>query len=183
MLGIGAFLYAIFISIVWIITSYTLNFYYLSYQSLHNHRHEKRRCRQREISNDDDASLPTVTIQLPLYNEKYVVVRLIDAVCKIDYPKEKLEIQVLDDSDDDTIELIKSIVNDYKLGGFDIIYLHRTVRSGYKAGALKAGMKSAKGEFIAIFDADFIPPPWILKKTIGNFTDPKVGLISVGGAI
>jgi cellulose synthase/poly-beta-1,6-N-acetylglucosamine synthase-like glycosyltransferase len=177
MLGIGAFLYAIFISIVWIITSYTLNFYYLSYQSLHNHSHEKRRCIQREISNDDDASLPTVTIQLPLYNEKYVVVRLIDAVCKIDYPKEKLEIQVLDDSDDDTIELIKSIVNDYKLGGFDIIYLHRTVRSGYKAGALKAGMKSAKGEFIAIFDADFIPPPWILKKTIGNFTDPKVGLI------
>ena len=88
-----------------------------------------------------------------------------------------MEIQVLDDSDDDTIELIKSIVNDYKLGGFDIIYLHRTVRSGYKAGALKAGMKSAKGEFIAIFDADFIPPPWILKKTIGNFTDPKVGLI------
>ena len=176
MLGIGAFLYAIFISIVWIITSYTLNFYYLSYQSLHNRSHEKRRCRQREISNDD-ASLPTVTIQLPLYNEKYVVVRLIDAVCKIDYPKEKLEIQVLDDSDDDTIELIKSIVNDYKLGGFDIIYLHRTVRSGYKAGALKAGMKSAKGEFIAIFDADFIPPPWILKKTIGNFTDPKVGLI------
>ncbi|MGC2426056.1 MAG: cellulose synthase family protein [Nitrososphaeraceae archaeon] len=176
MLGIGAFLYAIFVSIVWIITSYTLNFYYLSYQSLHNRSHEKRRCRQREISNDD-ASLPTVTIQLPLYNEKYVVVRLIDAVCKIDYPKEKLEIQVLDDSDDDTIELIKSIVNDYKLGGFDIIYLHRTVRSGYKAGALKAGMKSAKGEFIAIFDADFIPPPWILKKTIGNFTDPKVGLI------
>jgi cellulose synthase/poly-beta-1,6-N-acetylglucosamine synthase-like glycosyltransferase len=176
MLGIGAFLYAIFISIVWIITSYTLNFYYLSYQSLHNRSHEKRRCRQREISNDD-ASLPTVTIQLPLYNEKYVVVRLIDAVCKIDYPKEKLEIQVLDDSDDDTIELIKSIVNDYKIGGFDIIYLHRTVRSGYKAGALKAGMKSAKGEFIAIFDADFIPPPWILKKTIGNFTDPKVGLI------
>jgi cellulose synthase/poly-beta-1,6-N-acetylglucosamine synthase-like glycosyltransferase len=176
MLGIGAFLYAIFISIVWIITSYTLNFYYLSYQSLHNRSHEKRRCRQREISNDD-ASLPTVTIQLPLYNEKYVVVRLIDAVCKIDYPKEKLEIQVLDDSDDDTIELIKSIVNDYKLGGFDIIYLHRIVRSGYKAGALKAGMKSAKGEFIAIFDADFIPPPWILKKTIGNFTDPKVGLI------
>ena len=92
MLGIGAFLYAIFISIVWIITSYTLNFYYLSYQSLHNRGHEKRRCRQREISNDD-ASLPTVTIQLPLYNEKYVVVRLIDAVCKIDYPKEKLEIQ------------------------------------------------------------------------------------------
>jgi cellulose synthase/poly-beta-1,6-N-acetylglucosamine synthase-like glycosyltransferase len=179
MLGIGAFLYVIFIGIAWIMTSYTFNFYYLSYQSLHNHIHEKQRCRQREISNDDDdnASLPTVTIQLPLYNERYVAVRLIDAVCKIDYPKEKLEIQVLDDSDDDTIELIKSIVNGYKLGGFDIIYLHRTVRSGYKAGALKAGMKSAKGEFIAIFDADFIPPPWILKKTIGNFADPKLGLI------
>lgn len=119
MLGIGAFLYVIFIGIAWIMTSYTFNFYYLSYQSLHNHIHEKQRCRQREISNDDDndnASLPTVTIQLPLYNERYVAVRLIDAVCKIDYPKEKLEIQVLDDSDDDTIELIKSIVNGYKLG-------------------------------------------------------------------
>ena len=114
MLGIGAFLYAIFISIAWIITSYTLNFYYLSYQSLHN-RDMKNKSSQREISNDSHSRpphLPTVTIQLPLYNEKYVVVRLIKAVCKIDYPKEKLEIQVLDDSDDDTIELIKSIVDD-----------------------------------------------------------------------
>ena len=175
MLMLGAFLYVMFITIAWVLTIYTLNFYYLSYQSQHNVRHEKRRGQQREISND--ASLPMVTIQLPLYNEKYVAVRLIDAVCQIDYPKEKLEIQVLDDSDDDTFELIKTLVNEYKSHGFNIVQLHRTRRIGYKAGALKAGMKYAKGEFVAIFDADFVPPYWFLKKAIGNFVDPKVGLV------
>src|SRR5919198_4034144 len=175
MLMLGAFLYVMFITIAWVLTLYTLNFYYLSYQSQHNVRHEKRRRQQREISND--ASLPMVTIQLPLYNEKYVAVRLIDAVCQIDYPKEKLEIQVLDDSDDDTFELIKTLVNEYKSHGFNIVQLHRTRRIGYKAGALKAGMKYAKGEFVAIFDADFIPPYWFLKKAIGNFAHPKLGLV------
>ena len=125
----------------------------------------------------NDNSLPLITIQLPIYNEKYVAVRLIDAVCRIDYPKEKLQIQVLDDSDDDTDKIIKLTVDHYTFKGFDIIYLHRTVRSGYKAGALKAGMKIAKGEFIAIFDADFIPPNWFLKKAIGSFSDSKVGLV------
>src|ERR687888_794868 len=181
MFGIGAFLYVMFISIAWITTSYSLNFYYLSYQSLHNltHERQKNRYRKAESSNDicSSSSLPTITIQLPLYNEKYVGLRVINAVCQIDYPKEKLEIQILDDSDDETSDLVKSIVNEYKLRGFDIIYLHRTIRSGYKAGALKAGMNSAKGEFIAIFDADFIPPPGFLKKTIVNFIDPKVGLV------
>lgn len=162
-------------------TSYTLNFYYLSYQSLHNVRHEKYRYQKVKISNDSSSLplplLPTVTIQLPLYNEKYVVVRLINAVCQMDYPKERLQIQILDDSDDDTIELIKSLVDSYKARGFDIIHVHRTARFGYKAGALKAGMKSAKGEFIAIFDADFIPPACFLKKAINNFVDPKLGLV------
>ena len=180
MLGIGAFLYVMFISIAWIMTSYSLNFYYLSYQSLHNLTHERQKNRYRKAGSSNDicsSSLPTITIQLPLYNEKYVGLRVINAVCQIDYPKEKLEIQILDDSDDETSDLVKSIVNEYKLRGFDIIYLHRTIRSGYKAGALKAGMNSAKGEFIAIFDADFIPPPGFLKKTIVNFIDPKVGLV------
>jgi cellulose synthase/poly-beta-1,6-N-acetylglucosamine synthase-like glycosyltransferase len=179
MLGIGAFLYVIFISVAWVMTSYTLNFYYLSYQSLHNAKHEKYRRQRSKVSNDFSSSpfLPIVTIQLPLYNEKYVAVRLINAVCQLDYPKEKLQIQVLDDSDDNTMELIRSLVNDYKTRGFDITHIHRTDRSGYKAGALRAGMKSAKGEFVAIFDADFIPPSYFLKRVISNFVDAKVGLV------
>jgi cellulose synthase/poly-beta-1,6-N-acetylglucosamine synthase-like glycosyltransferase len=175
MSGISAFLYASFIIIAWLVTVYTLNFFYLSYHSQHNLKHQK--AMKKKIQPLKDSSLPLITIQLPIYNEKYVAVRLIDAVCRIDYPKEKMQIQVLDDSDDDTGQIIRLIVDSYSFKGFDIIYLHRTVRSGYKAGALKAGMKVAKGEFIAIFDADFIPPNWFLKKAIGSFSDPKVGLV------
>ena len=175
MSGIGAFLYATFIIIAWLVTVYTLNFFYLSYQSQHNIRHQKAMNKKLKPINDN--SLPVITIQLPIYNEKYVAVRLIDAVCKIDYPKEKLQIQILDDSDDDTSQMIRLIVGHYTFKGFDIIYFHRNKRSGYKAGALKAGMKIAKGEFIAIFDADFIPPNWFLKKSIGHFSDRKVGLV------
>ena len=100
MSGIGAFLYATFIIIAWLVTLYTLNFFYLSYQSQHNKRHQKAMNKKLKPINDN--SLPVITIQLPIYNEKYVAVRLIDAVCKIDYPKEKLQIQILDDSDDQT---------------------------------------------------------------------------------
>jgi cellulose synthase/poly-beta-1,6-N-acetylglucosamine synthase-like glycosyltransferase len=175
MSGIGAILYSSFIIISWLVTVYTLNFFYLAYHSKHNLRHQKAMKKKMQIVNDN--SLPLITIQLPIYNEKYVAVRLIDAVCRIDYPKEKLQIQVLDDSDDNTDKIIRFIVDRYTFKGFDIVYLHRTVRSGYKAGALKAGMKIAKGEFIAIFDADFIPPNWFLKKAIGSFSDPKVGLV------
>jgi cellulose synthase/poly-beta-1,6-N-acetylglucosamine synthase-like glycosyltransferase len=175
MSGIGAILYSSFIIIAWLLTVYTLNFFYLSYHSQHNLRHQKAMKKKMQIVNDN--SLPLITIQLPIYNEKYVAVRLIDAVCRIDYPKEKLQIQILDDSDDNTGQIIRLIVDHYTFKGFDIVYLHRTLRSGYKAGALKAGMKIAKGEFIAIFDADFIPPNWFLKKAIGSFSDPKVGLV------
>ncbi len=174
MYGPGAFLYVVFVAIGWIMMLYTLNFYYLAYQSRNNHRHEKRKRLNKDLSAD---FLPPATIQLPLYNEKYVARRLIDAVCKMDYPKDRLQIQVLDDSDDDTVDLIRSIVDEYRLKGYDIVHLHRTDRSGYKAGALKAGMKSVKGDFIAIFDADFIPPSWFLKRSIGHFVDPKIGLV------
>jgi cellulose synthase/poly-beta-1,6-N-acetylglucosamine synthase-like glycosyltransferase len=102
-------------------------------------------------------TLPPVTIQLPIYNEMYVADRLIDAVCQIDYPRELLEIQVLDDSTDETCHVAERAVRRNAARGIDITYLHRTDRTGYKAGALEAGMKVAKGEFIAIFDADFIP--------------------------
>jgi len=179
MLGLGAFLYIIFISVAWIMTLYTLNFYYISYQSLHNIIHQKRRGK---ISLESESitldNLPIVTVQLPIYNEKYVAVRLIDAVCLLDYPKDKLEIQILDDSDDETFEMIKLTVGRLKLGGVNVYHIRRSSgRPGYKAGALKAGMKYAKGEFIAIFDADFVPAPCFLKKTIGYFVDPKIGLI------
>lgn len=174
MYGPGAFLYLIFLTIGWILMVYTLNFYYLAYQSRNNIRHERKRRQKIEIPSNP----PVVTIQLPLYNEKYVAKRLIDAVCMIDYPKEKFQIQVLDDSDDDTAGLIKSIVDEYRFKGFDIVHMHRTDRSGYKAGALKEGIKDAKGEFVAIFDADFIPPVWFLKNVIGHFyAHPKLGFV------
>ena len=156
-------------------TFYTLNFYYLSYQSGHNVSHNKRQLRRTEVNED---FLPTVTIQLPFYNEKYVASRLIKAVCKLDYPKDKLEIQILDDSDDETVQIIKNLVEEYEYQGFNLIHIRRDMRRrGYKAGALREGMNSATGELIAIFDADFIPPSWFLKKTVGHFSDPKVGLV------
>ena len=118
-----------------------------------------------------------VTIQLPIYNELYVIERLIDAVCKINYPKDKFEIQVLDDSTDETIELAKRIVEDKKKQGYDITYIHRENRKGFKAGALKEGLEIAKGKYIAIFDADFIPHRDFLKKTLSFFNDEKIGMV------
>jgi cellulose synthase/poly-beta-1,6-N-acetylglucosamine synthase-like glycosyltransferase len=122
-------------------------------------------------------SLPVVTIQLPLYNEMYVVDRLVDAVCRIDYPRELLEIQVLDDSTDETNEIAELATRRFAVQGIDIKYVHRTNRLGYKAGALDEGLQVARGEFIAIFDADFIPKPDFLKRTIHHFTDPKVAMV------
>ncbi|AIF83423.1 glycosyl transferase [Candidatus Nitrososphaera evergladensis SR1] len=174
MYGPGSFLYVIFLVITWVTMFYSLNFYYLAIQSRHNESHERRK---RQVPELPATLLPTVTIQLPLYNEKYVARRLIDAVCKMDYPKNKMQIQVLDDSDDDTVDLIRSIVDEYRFKGFDIVHVRRGDRSGYKAGALKAGMKTAKGEFIAIFDADFIPPSSFLKHLLRYFSDPKMGFV------
>lgn len=121
--------------------------------------------------------LPRVTIQLPIFNELYVVERLIRHVCKIRYPKDKLEIQVLDDSTDETQEVAKKLVEDYRAQGYDIHYIHRDNREGFKAGALKNGLELAKGEFIAIFDADFVPPEDFLEKTLPYFQDPQVGMV------
>jgi len=121
--------------------------------------------------------LPTVTIQLPIYNEMYVVDRLVQAVCRMDYPRDRLEVQLLDDSTDETQSVAGLAVRRAALQGIDIKYIHRDDRSGYKAGALEAGMQHATGEFIAIFDADFIPPPDFLLRTIHHFTDPKVGMV------
>ena len=123
------------------------------------------------------ADWPRVTIQLPIFNELYVVERLIKSVCRLDYPRELLEIQVLDDSTDDTVKIAQSVVAEMKLEGFDIVYLHRRNRIGFKAGALKEGMQKAKGELIGIFDADFVPNPEFLKESVPYFLDSKVGML------
>lgn len=112
---------------------------------------------------------PEVTIQLPMYNEYYVVERIIEAVCSIEYPKDKLEIQVLDDSTDETVDVVASIVKRYQELGYDIKHIHRKDRSGFKAGALKHGLETARGEFVAIFDADFVPNSDFLHKTLPYF--------------
>src|SRR5688572_26090157 len=122
-----------------------------------------------------EAELPRITVQLPLFNEMYVVERLVKAVTEIDYPREKLEIQVLDDSTDETVRLAEATVAKYARKGFDIHYLHRSDRTGFKAGALEQGLKVAKGELLAIFDADFVPKPDCLRKLVDFFTDPLVG--------
>jgi cellulose synthase/poly-beta-1,6-N-acetylglucosamine synthase-like glycosyltransferase len=120
---------------------------------------------------------PRVTIQLPIFNERYVVERLIKSVCRLEYPKDLLEIQVLDDSSDDTADIANKLVEQMEERGFDIHYIRRKSRIGFKAGALKEGLKTARGELVGIFDADFIPQPEFLKETIPYFTDPKVGMI------
>ena len=120
------------------------------------------------------AELPVVTVQLPMYNEQYVARRIIEQTCRIAYPPGKLQIQVLDDSTDDTVAIAREAVASAQAAGFDIEYVHRDNRLGYKAGALQNGLKTARGEFIAIFDADFIPDPDFLRRSIHYFTDPKI---------
>lgn len=161
------FVFDLFIIAAILITAYTCNFYYLAYLS--TRRNEKYSTIQFDA--------PPITIQLPIYNEKYVAARLVHSICSMDYPKEKMRIMVLDDSDDETVELLENVVNDYKVKGFNIAHIRRATRSGYKAGALKFAMKSTNTEFVAIFDADFIPPSWFLKKAIPHFSKPNIGFI------
>lgn len=137
----------------------------------YKHRHEQ----------DSDLPLthyPMVTVQLPVFNEMYVVRRLIEFSCAIDYPQDKLEIQVLDDSTDETVDLVDSIVKEKQKQGYLIHHVRRIDRKGYKAGALKEGLSIAAGDFVAIFDADFLPKPEFLKKTIPYFfANPKIGMV------
>lgn len=121
---------------------------------------------------------PIVTVQLPVYNERYVVGRLIDAACAMIYPRDKMEIQLLDDSTDETVDVIGGLVEKYQKLGYDIKHIRRPNRQGYKAGALKEGLATARGEFVAIFDADFVPRQDFLLKTIPHFnTDPNIGMV------
>jgi len=120
---------------------------------------------------------PRVTVQLPMYNERYVARRIIERACQIEYPRDRLEIQVLDDSTDETVEIARETVERMRAEGHDVVYLHRDDRIGYKAGALEQGSRVASGEFILIFDADFLPPTKILKNTIDYFTDAEVAMV------
>ncbi|MEJ2261763.1 MAG: glycosyltransferase [Nitrosopumilaceae archaeon] len=161
------FVFDLFIVSAIIITAYTLNFYYLTFLSV----------KRKEVLITTEMGTPSVTIQLPIYNEKYVAKRLVDAVCELDYPKEKMKIMVLDDSDDDTVELLAEAVKDYKKRGFQIEHIRRGTRKGYKAGALKYAMQITDTEYVAIFDADFIPPEWFLKRAIPHFSKSNIGLV------
>ncbi len=162
-----ALVFDLFIISAILITAYTCNFYYLVF--LANKRNKS--------IETVDLGTPSVTIQLPIYNEKYVAKRLVDAVCNLDYPKNQMNIMVLDDSDDDTVDLLEKTVNYYKTQGFQIEHIRRGTRKGYKAGALKYAMQITDTELVAIFDADFIPPTWFLKKAIPHFSKSNIGLI------
>ena len=153
-----------------ILAVYGWHRYYLVYLYM---KHKDRR----PVPAGQFDTLPVVTIQLPIYNEMYVADRLIDAVCQLDYPRELLEIQVLDDSTDETRSVAEHAVRRNAARGLDITYLHRTDRTGYKAGALEAGLRAARGEFVAIFDADFMPPADFLRRTVPFFVDPAIGMV------
>jgi cellulose synthase/poly-beta-1,6-N-acetylglucosamine synthase-like glycosyltransferase len=153
-----------------LILLYTLSQLYLFFLYLKN---KDKEIPKATLGND----LPLVTIQLPLFNEKYVVERLLENMASLDYPIEKLQIQVLDDSTDESLMISEKKVIELKKRGFDIDLLHRTDRSGYKAGALKNALIKAKGEFIAIFDADFLPEKDWLKQTLPYFTQPQIGVV------
>src|SRR5581483_232208 len=153
----------------------------LALYGLHNlfttilYLHIKAYPRNRKIEPVDE--WPPVTIQLPIFNEKYTVERLLRAVTGLDYPDGLLQIQVLDDSTDDTAQLVCRLADQYKARGVNIEYIHRDSRQGYKAGALDTGLRSASGQYIAIFDADFVPESDWLKRTVPLFQDPKLGCL------
>jgi cellulose synthase/poly-beta-1,6-N-acetylglucosamine synthase-like glycosyltransferase len=159
-----------YLLILFMLSVYGANRYYTIYL-FKKHRHDV-------ISPlSQFTELPRVTIQLPVFNEKYVVERLIEYVSKIRYPKELMEIQLLDDSTDETQEIAKRKCDEKRKEGYNISYIHRTDRTGFKAGALENGLNMTDGEFIAIFDADFLPPEDFLERTVQYFTDDNIGMI------
>ena len=152
------------------VSLYGLHRYVIVYLFLKNRRNAPQPAGRFE-------KLPRVTVQLPIFNELYVVERLLDSVSKLDYPRELLDVQVLDDSTDETRELSSKLATALRARGFDIAHIHRTDRTGFKAGALENGLQSAQGEFILILDADFVPTPDVLKRTVHYFSNPRIGMI------
>src|ERR1041385_4626708 len=163
---IGAYFISLSILFLFGSSGFVMIYYYMK------HRNKKM------VQAPPLSEYPVVTIQLPLYNEFYVIERLIEAACRIDYPKDRMEIQVLDDSTDETVGVVAARVAHFREEGFDIKHIQRSSRTGFKAGALKEGLITARGEFIAVFDADFVPKPGFLKETLPYFyLDPKIGLV------
>ena len=163
---------AAYLTVLGILAVYGVHRYHLVYLYLKN-KHKVA------TAKGHFENLPRVTVQLPIFNEQYVVERLIEGACKIRYPKELLEIQVLDDSTDETKDIAQACVEQYKAQGYRIDHIHRANRNGFKAGALENGLKLATGEYIAIFDADFLPAENFLEDVIHHFTDDQVGMIQV----
>jgi len=165
---VGIYCLALTTITIYCLMQFHLLFYYKRYKQSHTARLQESKAL---------STFPKVTIQLPIFNELHVVKRLLKSIVALDYPKELLEIQVLDDSTDETVDISMQEVSKYRKEGYDISYIHREDRQGYKAGALKSATPQASGEFIAIFDADFIPDPSFLKDTLSYFSDPKVGVV------
>jgi cellulose synthase/poly-beta-1,6-N-acetylglucosamine synthase-like glycosyltransferase len=173
-------LLAIYLSALLALFIYGINCYVLMFLYWRKRHHALERhaaIKTSYLQQVDSRDWPRVTVQLPVYNECYVVERLIEAVCRLDYPKELLEIQVLDDSTDDTVRIARAVTARMKQQGFDIVYLHRKERSGFKAGALSEGLMQARGELLAIFDADFMPDADFLMETVPYFADPGIGML------
>jgi cellulose synthase/poly-beta-1,6-N-acetylglucosamine synthase-like glycosyltransferase len=159
-----------YLSVLLGLSAYGIHRYFIIYLFLKNRKREPLPLGRFE-------ELPKVTMQLPIFNEIYVVERLLRSVSEIDYPRHLLEIQVLDDSTDDTCEITSSCAEELRRRGFNVQLIHRVDRTGFKAGALEVGLDAAEGEFVCILDADFVPQPELLQRTIHFFTDPKVGMI------
>src|ERR1700736_620818 len=159
-----------YLSVLIGLSAYGVHRYFIIYLFLKNRKRELVPARRFE-------QLPKVTMQLPIFNEVYVVERLLHSVSELDYPRELLQIQVLDDSTDDTREITSSCADELRGRGFNVQLIHRVDRTGFKAGALAVGLESAEGRFVCILGADFVPQPDLLKRTIDFFTDPRVGMI------
>lgn len=172
MLYLETILLVLYFSVLVLLSFYGLHRYAMAWL-YHRHRDKEPTPQQRF----DEADLPIVTVQLPCFNERYVIERLIDTVALLDYPREKLEIQVLDDSIDDTTHIAAAAVERWQAQGLDIKYIHRTDRTGYKAGALENGIAQARGSLIAVFDADFVPKQDFLRRTVDFFTEEGIGMV------
>lgn len=168
----------VIITIYGLMLSFIFCYSLLQINLLFNYRKQKRKADVNAKSSFQiERYLPFVTVQLPVYNEYYVIERLVDAVCKLKYPLHKLQIQVLDDSNDESFEKATLCIALHRSKGIDIEHIQRPDRSGFKAGALAFGLVRAKGEFIAIFDADFVPPADFLLKTVHHFSNPQLGVV------
>lgn len=171
------FLYYIILIIYTLALSYITIYCLMQFTLLFHYLKHHKQQESKDTEETPPSKWPFVTIQLPIFNERFVVERLIDNICKMDYPKDRFEIHILDDSTDDTLEVCAQKVEEYKKLGFNIEQIKRVERTGFKAGALQYDMNLAKGEFLAIFDADFLPNPDFLRKTIPHFKNEKVGVV------